>query len=158
MKNTTKIIAAISPILLLIGAGTASAQDATGTLNVNATVLNVCTVTTSPVVFGQVGLTDVSANGTISVACTIAVPFDVALDGGGSGDITARQLENTAGDVFGYQLYTTADNTVVWGDGTNGDTVAGSGPQATLTVYGATTSGPVAPGTYTDDVTVTVTY
>ncbi|MDB2439265.1 spore coat U domain-containing protein [Hellea sp.] len=159
MKNTTKIIAAISPILLLIGAGTASAQqDATGTLVVEATVSNVCSVATTPVTFGEVGLTDVSTNGSITVTCTIFSPFEVALDGGNAGDINGRQMDNGLGNTIDYQLYTEANNTTVWGDGTSGSTVDGTGPSETLTVYGATLSGPEAAGTYTDSVTVTVTY
>lgn len=158
MKTKTKLVSAIYPIFALLASGTAIAADATGTLAIEATVLNACSVSTTPVVFGEVGLTSVTGNGTVIVNCTIASPFTVALDGGSSGDISNRQLTNGTGDTFGYQLYTAANNVTVWGDGTTGDTQAGIGPNDTLTVYAATTTVPSAAGAYTDFVTVTVTY
>ena len=158
MKTKTKIISVICPMFALMASGTAMAADATGTLVVEATVANACNVSTSPVGFGEVGLEQASANGTITVNCTVASPFTVALDGGQSGDIDDRELTSAEGNSLKYQLYTSANNTAVWGDGATGDTVDGAGPTQTLTVYGKTLGDPTAAGAYTDSVTVTVTY
>ena len=62
------------------------------------------------------------------------------------------------GETLGYQLYTEDTLTTVWGDGTTGEVVTTTGPVATLTVYGETTTTPTVLGAYTDTVGVTVTY
>jgi len=158
MKNQIKIAALLCPMALALASSNAIAAESTGTLVVEATVTNVCSVATTPVTFGEVGLTNVNGNGSIAVTCTVFSPFAVALDGGTTADINDRKMDNGLGDTIDYQLYTDAANTTVWGDGTVGSTVSGVGPTQTLTVYGATSSGPEAAGAYSDSVTVTVTY
>lgn len=140
-------------------AHTADAATATGTLNVQATVLNTCVVQTSPVVFANVGVDEATANGSITVNCTNTSAFTVALNGGESGDISARELSHASLPTsFTYQLYTDAGFNTVWGDGVTGSQANGTGPTQTLTVYGRTTSMPDAAGAYSDEVQVTVTY
>lgn len=140
-------------------AHTADAAQATGTLHVQATVLNTCVVATTPVVFANVGLTSATANGAITVNCTNSDPVSIALDGGTSGDIAARELTHSSSSAtFTYQLFSNAGRTTVWGDGVTGSALSSSGPSQTLTVYGETTSAPQAAGSYTDTVQVTVTY
>lgn len=150
----------ISAALLMASlAASAHAAEATGTLNVQATVLNTCVVSTAPVVFSNVGLTEATATGSITVNCTNSDSFTVRLDGGGSGDINARTLVHATEPVdFTYQLYTNGGFGTVWGDGISGSTLDGSGPSAVLTVHGRTTSTPVHAGSYSDAVQVTVTY
>lgn len=144
---------------LVICGQTAHAATATGTLDVQATVLNTCVVTTSPVVFSNVGLDEVTANGSVTVNCTNTSAFTVALDGGDAGDIAARTLTHaTLPTSFEYQLYTDAGFTTVWGDGVTGSQANGTGPSQTLTVYGRTTTTPDEAGAYSDEVQVTVTY
>lgn len=145
--------------LLAASAGPAFAAQATGTLQVQATVLNTCAVSTTPVVFSNVGLTAATANGGITVNCTNSDPLSITLDGGTSADISARVLtHNTLASTFSYQLYSNAGRTTVWGDGVTGSAFSTSGPSQTLVVYGATTGTPVAAGSYSDSVHVTVTY
>ncbi|MFN4184601.1 MAG: spore coat U domain-containing protein [Hyphomonas sp.] len=137
----------------------AYAATATGTLDVQATVVNTCVVLTTPVVFAGVGLDEVTANGSITVNCTNTSAFTVALDGGDSGNISARTLTHASLPAsFNYQLYTDAGLTTVWGDGVTGSQADGAGPSQTLTVYGRTTSTPDTAGAYSDEVQVTVTY
>lgn len=145
--------------LLALCAGNAHAAEATGTLNVQATVLNTCVVSTAPVVFTNVGLSVATATGGITVNCTNSDPVSIALDGGGSGDIAARELEHASlAESFTYQLYSDSGRTVVWGDDVTGAAYTTSGPSQTLVVYGATTGTPEAAGSYSDAVQVTVTY
>jgi spore coat protein U-like protein len=63
---------------------------------------------------------------------------------------------------IGYQLYSDTGHSTVWGDGTNtSSTVSGtgSGSTQTLNIYGAVPSlAGAVPGSYTDTVTVTVSY
>jgi len=150
---------------LVLAAGLAAvsfpalAAQATGTLQVQATVLNTCAVSTSPVVFANVGLSATTANGSITLSCTNSDAVSVALDGGASGDIAARRLTHASLPTsFTYQLYSNAGRTTVWGDGVTGSTVGTTGPAQTLVVYGATTGTPSAAGGYSDAVQVTVTY
>lgn len=144
---------------LAAGSQGAFAASTTGTLDVQATVVNTCVVQTTPVVFAAVGLDEVTANGSVTVNCTNTNGFTVALDGGDSGNISARTLSHTTLPAsFTYQLYTNPGLTTVWGDGVTGSTANGTGPSQTLTVYGRTTSTPNTAGAYSDAVQVTVTY
>ena len=150
---------AILTSVAALGLSTAQAAETVGTdLIVSALVIDVCAVVATPVVFGDVGLTDVNANGTLVITCTNSGSFDVALDGGDADDISARVMSEVGGETLGYQLYTEDTLTTVWGDGTTGEVVTTTGPVATLTVYGETTTTPTVLGAYTDTVGVTVTY
>jgi spore coat protein U-like protein len=145
--------------VMATSAQVAHAATANGTLDVQATLVNACVVVTSPVVFASVGLDEVTANGSVTVNCTNTSAFTVALDGGESGDISARELTHASPPAsFTYQLYTDAGQTTVWGDGVTGTQAKGTGPSQTLTVYGRTTSTPDTAGAYSDEVQVTVTY
>ena len=150
----------VLPIAVLVAFSVpAFAAQTTGTLNVEATVLNTCAVATSPVVFLNVGLASVQANGSVTVTCTNSGSFTVELDGGGSADIANRTLSHTTlSGSFNYQLYLDSGRTTVWGDGVTGSTQSGTGPSDTLIVYGETTSTPILAGSYADTVQVTVTY
>lgn len=146
-------------IVLAVCAHSAHAATATGTLDVQATVVNTCSVSTAPVVFSNVGLSQVDATGSITVNCTNTSGFSVRLDGGNSGNINARKLNHdTLPASFDYQLYTDAGFNTVWGDGTTGGVGSGTGPTQTLTVYGRTMSTPDTAGAYSDEVEVTVVY
>lgn len=146
-------------IVLAVCAHSAHAATATGTLDVQATVVNTCSVSTAPVVFSNVGLSQVDATGSITVNCTNTSGFSVRLDGGNSGNINARKLNHdTLPASFDYQLYTDSGFNTVWGDGTTGDVGNGTGPTQTLTVYGRTMSTPDTAGAYSDEVEVTVVY
>jgi spore coat protein U domain-containing protein, fimbrial subunit CupE1/2/3/6 len=60
-----------------------------------------------------------------------------------------------------YSLYTDTGRTTVWGNTVGTDTVAatGNGASQSYTVFGRVPSQSTpAPGTYTDTITVTVTY
>lgn len=69
------------PSLTVVGA--VHAMTATSTLDVTAVVGQVCTVSTSPVVFNVVNpFSDNFATGGITVTCNPGMPFDIALDAG----------------------------------------------------------------------------
>lgn len=74
-----------------------------------------------------------------------------------------RQMASTTPgvtDQIEYELYQNSDRTSKWGNTLNTDTLSatGTGVDQTYTVYGRITNLPVRPGTYTDTVTVIVTY
>ena len=132
-----------------------------------ATVVNNCLVSATNINFGgSVGVltSAVSANGTITATCTSGDVYTIALDKGTStsGSIIDRRMQASGGTQVHYELYTTTAHTTVWGDGTsssatNGGT--GTGSAQTYTVYGQIPAQTTpAPGSFSDTITVTVTY
>lgn len=127
-----------------------------------------CTVAATSVAFGTytpMQTSALEANGTININCTGAV-FDtatVSLSPGLSGTYTTRTLTSGASKLD-YNLYTSSADSAVWGNGSGSSSTVQTliwffAPTATLTVYGAVASGQdPAPGTYTDTITVTVSY
>ncbi len=143
--------------------GTANAATAGSTLNVSATITSDCTVATAPVNFGNVvSGSGAAASGNIDVLCTLATPYAIALDAGGSYLAPNRQITDGLGNFLSYTL---ADNltSLAWGDDgatITGASVAGTGTGALQSyVVDATLIGANVPtGAYSDTVNVTVTY
>lgn len=120
----------------------------------------VCTVSSAGVAFGAYDTLDPSpldGVGTISVSCDVSTSFTVALSSG-SGSFDQRQM--TAGtSQLGYNLYTDATRTIVWGDGISGSTVSDTGTAVDLSVYGRIPAlQNVVADVYSDSVTVTVSF
>lgn len=130
---------------------------------VTATVAKQCSVTATPLDFGTVGLLLANTLGTstIGVQCSSGSAWNVGLDKGSNGaSITTRKMASGA-NLVGYQLYSNAARTTVWGDTVGSNTVAGTGNGnvQNLTVYGSVPAQTTpAAGTYNDTITVTVTY
>jgi spore coat protein U-like protein len=104
--------------------------------------------------------TDVQTN--FAVQCTSATAFNLGLDGGAApGGTVATRLMTSGSGTVGYKLYSNAAYTTNWGNTVGTDTVpgTGSGGPVVLTVHGRVPpQATPAPGTYSDTVTVTVTY
>jgi spore coat protein U-like protein len=151
---------------LTCAAAPAWAASVSAQFNVTATVLKNCAVSASDLAFGDYTAgsgSPVTASTTVSVTCTAALAYTVALDGGQTtSDVTARAMTDGAAHNLSYGLYTTNGYGTVWGDGSGGtSTVAGTGSGAAqaLTVYGRIPASQfVAAGSYADRVTVTVNY
>jgi spore coat protein U-like protein len=125
-----------------------------------------CTVTASGVLFGiYTPLTNAISTGTVNLSCVVVLPetVPVALSTGASGSYAQRTMTSGA-NTLTYNLYTTAANNVVWGDGSGGSQVImlslgiGLPTMATATVYGLVPSQDPAPGSYNDVITVSVSY
>ena len=102
--------------------------------------------------------------GQITVQCTVGVltGFSVALSKG-MGTYALRTM-TYGSNALGYNLYTDGTYGTVWGDGTSGtgmqnfDALISLG-SITYNVFGVLGTGQYpAPGTYTDSITVTVTF
>jgi spore coat protein U-like protein len=155
-------------VALLCGtaSGPAAAGSAGAQFNVTTTVLSACSVSATDLTFGNYAASSASptdASNTLSVTCTSALPYTVALDGGTTaGSVAARKMSDGASHTLNYFLYTGSNHTTLWGDGNTGtSTVGGTGSGSTqnLTVYGRIPNGQfVTAGSYTDRVTVTVSY
>ncbi|MFC3571224.1 spore coat U domain-containing protein [Paracoccus sp. TOH] len=142
-----------------------SAQTATDSFNVRITIAEECQIiSTETLDFGNAGVltSDVDASATLQVACTNSTPYDIGLDqGSGAGATTTTRLMSAGADTIGYQLFRDSGRTANWGDTVGTDTLAatGTGAAESFTVYGRVIAQTTpAPGTYTDTVTVTVTY
>jgi len=151
----------------------ANAATTTSAFQVTATVNANCSVSAGTLAFGAYipGAGDVANTSTISVNCTKGTTFNVGLDAGlnASGVIANRAMKSGA-NPLAYQLYSDTSHTIVWGNTVGTDTVAGtglgmgdgsSGQVVSLPVYGQITDTAnlaAAAGSYSDTVTVTVTY
>lgn len=122
-----------------------------------------CTVSATGVSFGVIdplAVADHASTGSVTVSCDTLTGYGIAL-GPGAGTYDQREMTGTAG-VLQYNLYDSSARDRVWGDG-NGTTVtvnasADSGGR-THTVYGLVPYQPAAvPGSYSDTITVTVSY
>jgi spore coat protein U-like protein len=165
-------IATLSGAALLAAASTANAALATSTFNVTATVLKNCLVSSADLPFGSYtpNTGALTGNSAITVRCTKTTPYTVALNAGSTaGGSLAQRLMGSGANTLQYNLYTSAALTTVFGDGTGGTSmVPGTGngmavaSAQTVTVYGSLLDSAfnqnAAPGAYTDQITVTVTY
>ncbi|KGI77288.1 hypothetical protein LF63_0111470 [Oleiagrimonas soli] len=107
------------------------------------------------------------SSGTVTVSCGIPLDvlpsFTISLSRGQAASYAPRRMASGA-NTLSYNLYTDAARATVWGDGSAGtSTVTRSGTlllgSVSLTVYGAVPTGQyVAPGSYADTITVTVSY
>ncbi|MDE1916583.1 MAG: spore coat U domain-containing protein [Sphingomonadales bacterium] len=146
--------------------GAASAATATSTMNVSTTVQSVCVTSANDLSFGAYDPTASSptdATTTISITCTSGTNFSVGLNQGtaSGATVTARKMTNGS-NLLGYTLYSDSSRSTNWGNTVGTDTpaqiTAGSSPSL-LTVYGRIAPQQNVPsGTYSDVVTVTVTY
>lgn len=164
IKTSKSLLAAA-----LLLPGLAFATTTGNTFQVNATVVSACTVSGTTLNFGNsidplAAATPLDSSSTLSVQCTNTTPYTVALNAGsnagGASNFGARTMK-AGSNTLGYQLYLDNGRSTVWGDGTGSSTVAGTGTGSTqsLTIYGRLPSlSGVVPGSYTDTVTVTVSY
>jgi spore coat protein U-like protein len=154
----------------VIAAGVAQAATTTTTFAVTATVQATCSATATALPFGAYtpGAGALSNNSTISVKCTKNTPYTVALNAGTTtGGAFTQRLMASGANTLQYNLYTSAAFTTVFGDGTgstqtSAGTGAGIATANTLTVFGqlpdSATNQAAIPGSYSDTITVTVSY
>lgn len=136
-----------------------------------------CSASATDVTFGSYypfAAAPLDFNGTITVTCTASSgtsPIVIALDVGsviaGGAGYAERKMAMQL-NYLGFNLYTSAARTVVWGDGSAGSqtvtapaSLASSGGTASFTVYGRLREGQrrySPPGSYLDVITVTLTY
>nr|WP_232776621.1 spore coat U domain-containing protein [Rahnella sp. AA] len=155
------------------------AATATTSFSVTATVTNGCAFgnsLASPITnlgtinFGSfasvpanVDVVSSAGAGSVVVTCTPGATVSIAMDYGiHGGSATQRYMANSgATATLAYQLYQNAAHSVVWGTGTQAMSIS-SFPATTQTypVYARLLSFTTSPtaGTYTDTVTVTLTY
>jgi len=156
---------ALAAACLLLSASGSFATTTTSTFTVQITLAATCVInSTSTLDFGTQGVltANVDQTSTIQVQCTNTTPYNVGLDAGtGTGATVAVRKLTSGGATVNYTIYSDSGRTTVWGNTVATDTVAatGNGAAQSYTVYGRVPAQTTpAPGTYTDTVTVTVTY
>src|SRR5690606_22533358 len=120
----------------LIAAGAIAPANAVDSapvdFDVTITIDKSCDITaTTDVAFGtqlaSAG-TVTDTNGSVTVECTVDIPYDVALNAGDNGgtDVTARKMLISGGgtDTIAYQLYQDTAGGTIWGDDVGANTVA----------------------------------
>lgn len=158
--------AALGLVLALITLSTAGyGATTTSTFQVQITIQASCTiVSTATLNFGTQGVlaANVDQTSTLQVQCTNTTPYNIGLDAGtGSGATVAVRKMTSGANTINYSLYTDIGRTTVWGNtiGTNTVAATGNGASQSYTVYGRVPPQTTpAPATYTDTITVTVTY
>lgn len=151
--------------ILLSAVSTVSAATATTTFQVDATVISGCNVSATNLSFGNydpLSLLDQDGTSTITVQCSLGTTYDIGLDpGSGSGATVAARKMTKGADTLTYSLYRDLARLLVWGNTVDSDTHSGIGTGLSIphVVYGRIPAGQnVNTGSYTDTVTVTVTF
>jgi spore coat protein U-like protein len=130
-----------------------------------------CTLTAAGIAFGAYDPRSAAGNGNpgmVNLVCPAGVTAPIAALGGGlSGAVDRREMRSSTGETLQYNLYTTAARTVVWGNGTlgtvsqalSGNSVSGGSRSFSRTIFGRRPGRQnVGPGSYSDMVTLTVTF
>jgi spore coat protein U-like protein len=165
-SKTISAVVAASFACGSIAVPSVNAATTTASFGVSITILQACAITSANnLSFGSNNNSlsaDTDATSTIGVICTATTPYNIGLNQGstaGSSVTNRRMTDGTS--LVNYNLYRESARLTNWGNTVGTDTVGGTGTglPVSTTVYGRV---PIqtspAPGTYTDTITVTVTY
>jgi spore coat protein U-like protein len=124
-------------------------------------VPNSCLISTpTGINFGSVSGTEVLASGIITSNCTIGTTYTLTANAGSSGSFADRKMFSGI-NALSYNLFIDSSKNFIWGGGVNGNTISlvGNGTNQITSIYGKVYSGQQpAPGNYSDDITVILTY
>jgi spore coat protein U-like protein len=135
------------------------AGSSSANLAVSSTVITLCTISTTPVAFGNYSGSAIQSNGSVIVTCTVGSAYTVDL-GQGSNYSSGRRMNFTT-NYLSYDLYKDSGDTQIWGSTSGGSTASGTGTglAQTLTVYGLLPASQNEPaGAYIDTVSATVSF
>lgn len=152
---------------------TVQAGTATSNLTVQIIITAACTINAATLDFGSnAGTALVSANvdaaTTVSVTCTNGSPYSIGMDNGANVSGSQRRMKSGA-NYLNYNLYVDAGRINAWTTAASNSTCTtanscylgtGNGSAQSVSIYGRVPSIGTAPptGTYTDTVTMTITY
>lgn len=146
------------------GGSLLQAGSASTSLVVSATVINSCTISATPLGFGNYdalagAATDAQAS--VTITCTPGAPSTIALDNGTNASGSTRRMKDAGTNYLPYEAYQDSARTTVWGSGASSldPGAAPSTEPRTYTVYGRIAAGQAVPaGAYTDTLTATVNF
>lgn len=154
--------------IALLSAGTRAATTATANMDVTLTVESSCLLSVNPLDFGTrtIGDTGVASQTDATVTCTAGTPYILTSDN--SHTYTMTNAAGTAGtNTVPYTLYLDDAGTLPLAQETPDDAAVeassstGTGSAQTVPIYGkiedASMTG-ISAGTYTDTVTLQLTY
>ncbi|MDD5223622.1 MAG: spore coat U domain-containing protein [bacterium] len=151
-----KLLTAICLVSTLLFAGTVFAAQATSSFTVSANVAAGCTVSATNIAFGTYTGIDADSTNTVTVNCTTGTAYLISLSTGDHFSGT-RRMSDGGTNYLGYNLYTDAGRTTMWGYQTVNGT--GNGANQNYTDYGRVFTGQsVAAGTYGDNIGVLLDY
>ncbi len=155
---------AFAAAALCAGATSTFALTATGSFNSQLIITAECKVQSATNMdFGTDGVLDanIDVSSSIGVQCTNGTTYTISLDDGSGGGSTTTRTMEFGGEDVDYTMWKDAGRTQNWGDagGEIMTGLTGDGALQNYTVYGRVApQGTPTPATYTDVVTVTVTY
>ena len=139
-------------------------SNQTGQFNVKMQIQGQCILqTASDLNFGSTGIinANIDQSSTLVVQCTNGTPYNVALNYGANGTSAATRAMTAGGtDQVKYALFRDVARTIPWGNtATDAYSDTGKGSTVQIPVYGRVPAqNAVAPGNYSDTITVTVNY
>jgi spore coat protein U-like protein len=162
-------LATAAAIGALVAVPAHASSTANTTFNVTATVLPSCLISASDLAFGNYSGPEIDTSTTLSVTCNTLITVggaSIGIDPGTSSGATVstRKMTGALLSTLNYSLYRDSGRTQNWGNTVGTDTFSGLvitalGLPASVTVYGKLPANQfVAPGNYSDVVTVTLTY
>jgi len=156
-----------------LGRVEAQAGTATANLSVSIVITASCTINAATLTFPATAGTNliataVSASSTVSVTCTNGSPYSIAMDNGANASGNQRRMISGS-NFLNYGLFVDSAHTFPWSTATGNSSCTtsgdcflgtGSGLAQSVNIYGLVPITAVAPspGTYSDTVTMTITY
>ena len=158
-------LALLFAIGLSLASGAVYGATTTSTFTVQLTITASCTINSASTLnFGSQGVltANVDQTSTIQVQCTNTTPYNIGLNAGTAtgATVSTRKMTNGA-NTINYSLFSDSGRTTNWGNTVGTDTVSstGNGASQSVTVFGRVPAQTTpAAATYTDTITVTVTY
>ena len=140
-----------------------NAATTTATFTVTANVVTTCNVTANNLNFGNYSGVAVAGTTTLNATCSTGTPYTLGLDQGTSSGatVTTRAMTGPGPELLHYGLFQDAGHSTNWGNTPPTDTEAGTGngTSQTFTVFGQIPASQfIAPGAYSDTITVTLTF
>ena len=164
------VLAVTAPMWLALPAFGATQ---TNSLSVTMTITASCVIGSATLAFGSSSGTAlqsaaVNAQTTVSVTCTSSTPYSIGMSTGANPSGSQRRMIS-GGNYIDYNLYTDAVRLNSWTTATDATTCAtanscvlgtGTGSAQSIDIYGTVPIAAVAPppGSYSDTVTMTITY
>jgi spore coat protein U-like protein len=142
-------------VVFLLGFSSGAVHAATATANFSVSAADLAFGTYDPT-----AVTDATTTSTINVTCSLLTPYTISLNTGTFASGSARRMGSGASRL-GYEIYRDAAQTGIFGTvaATLGVSGVGTGLAIPTTIYGKIPKNQVVtPGSYADQITVTVDY
>lgn len=128
-----------------------------------------CSVSSTSVIFANYDVfssTAATGTGSITLSCSPAANVEIAVGASfNSGAFSPRRMKHAVySDTLDYNLYTSPTMIQIWGDGTNGTATAAYNNVKKSNIPPVSIYGKIVPlqnipaGSYSDQLTITITY